>query len=207
MTNYSGLMITTILLISSFCIHGFETPLRRRIVNRVTVTNNSPTNSIVMSRKSLTLTELRMKDLDGIEEEGTVSSRRTLLKNLALVVGSSSSSLLSVSSVPRVAFAEEEVVVENAVEMKTFIDPQGMFALTLPKRFFALRRTSKGDLPDSKTGVGRRGSSIFTGGDMAKAEVVAVERYASCYNYYYDHYTIYEFFFRSFQNPIKTKQN
>jgi hypothetical protein len=31
-------------------------------------------------------------------------------------------------------------------------------------------------LPDPSSGQGRRGSSIFTAGNMAKAEVVAVER-------------------------------
>ena len=138
-----------------------------------------------------TLTDLQMKDKDEEEEERmSFLSRRTLLQNLALVT-TSASSIPCMMAFPNVALAEEEaaaVVVENAVEMKTFVDPQGMFALTLPKRFFALRRTSKGDLPDSKTGAGRRGSSIFTGGDMAKAEVVAVERYVSNNYYYYDYY-------------------
>ncbi|KAL3929451.1 MAG: hypothetical protein SGBAC_012204 [Bacillariaceae sp.] len=68
------------------------------------------------------------------------------------------------------AFAEE-------LEMKEFVDPQGLFSLRVPKPFYTLRRTQKGDLPDAKTGKGRRGSSIFTAGNMAKAEVVAVERY------------------------------
>lgn len=63
--------------------------------------------------------------------------------------------------------------------MKTFIDPLGLFVIIVPQRFFSLRRSAKGDLPDTKTGQGRRGSSIFTSGDMAKAEVVAIERYAS----------------------------
>jgi hypothetical protein len=64
-----------------------------------------------------------------------------------------------------------------AEEMKSFVDPQGLFALTVPKSFYTLRRTQKGDLPDAKTGKGRRGSSIFTAGNLAKAEVIAVERY------------------------------
>ena len=63
------------------------------------------------------------------------------------------------------------------LEMKDFVDPQGLFSLRVPKNFYTLRRTVKGDLPDAKTGKGRRGSSIFTAGNMAKAEVVAVERY------------------------------
>jgi hypothetical protein len=68
-----------------------------------------------------------------------------------------------------------------AEEMKSFIDPQGLFALTVPKSFYTLRRTQKGDLPDAKTGKGRRGSSIFTAGNMGKAEVIAVERYVRSY--------------------------
>jgi len=79
-------------------------------------------------------------------------------------------SLLFVDS----AFAEDSQA-PTSIEMKTFEDP--LFALSVPKSFFTLRRTQKGDLPDAKTGKGRRGSSIFTAGNMAKAEVIAVERY------------------------------
>lgn len=49
--------------------------------------------------------------------------------------------------------------------------------MDVPQRFFAIRRSAKGDLPDAKTGKGRRGGTIFTAGDMAKAEVIAVERF------------------------------
>jgi hypothetical protein len=68
-------------------------------------------------------------------------------------------------------------VLADELEMKIFVDPQGLFSLRVPKNFYTLRRTQKGDLPDAKTGKGRRGSSIFTAGNLAKAEVVAVERY------------------------------
>lgn len=74
---------------------------------------------------------------------------------------------------PTIVSADESV---SAVDMKNFVDPVGYFAISIPKTYFTLRRTAKGDLPDPKTGVGRRGSSIFTAGDMAKAELVAVER-------------------------------
>jgi hypothetical protein len=67
----------------------------------------------------------------------------------------------------------EDVVGAEQLEMKTFEDP--LFAVSVPKSFFTLRRTQKGDLPDAITGKGRRGSSIFTAGNMAKAEVIAVE--------------------------------
>ena len=63
------------------------------------------------------------------------------------------------------------------VPLKTFIDPEGLFALEVPQGYYTLRRKAKGDLPDEKTGAGRRGSSIFTAGNMAKAEVLAVERF------------------------------
>ena len=70
-----------------------------------------------------------------------------------------------------------EPVFAEDLEMKDFVDPQGLFSLRVPKGFYTLRRTQKGDLPDAKTGKGRRGSSIFTAGNMAKAEVIAVELY------------------------------
>eukprot|EP00555_Chaetoceros_dichaeta_P015087 CAMPEP_0198258978 /NCGR_PEP_ID=MMETSP1447-20131203/8277_1 /TAXON_ID=420782 /ORGANISM="Chaetoceros dichaeta, Strain CCMP1751" /LENGTH=232 /DNA_ID=CAMNT_0043946247 /DNA_START=375 /DNA_END=1073 /DNA_ORIENTATION=- len=77
---------------------------------------------------------------------------------------------------PKPALAADDTATAT-VEMKTFIDPKGLFVLNVPKRFFAIRRTVKGDLPNEETGEGRRGSSIFTAGDMSKAEVVAVERF------------------------------
>ena len=73
------------------------------------------------------------------------------------------------------AVAETAAATDAPVEMKLFTDES--FTLTLPKRFFALRRRAKGDLPDEKTGQGRRGSTLFNAGDLAKAEVIAVERF------------------------------
>lgn len=71
---------------------------------------------------------------------------------------------------------EEATPLLPAVDMKDFVDPVGYFEISVPKRFFAIRRSSKGDLPDDAKGQGRRGSSIFTAGDLTKLEVVAVER-------------------------------
>lgn len=73
------------------------------------------------------------------------------------------------------ATAQQEITATAPVSMKTFLDPAGLFVLNIPQRFFALRRSAKGDLPDKQTGTGRRGSTIFSAGDMAKAEVVSVE--------------------------------
>ena len=102
----------------------------------------------------------------------TKESRRNFLEKV--ITNTITISTAAAISTVAPSFASD---VEAPVEMKTFVDPKGLFALNVPKRFFAIRRTVKGDLPDEKTGKGRRGSSIFTAGDMAKAEVVAVERF------------------------------
>jgi hypothetical protein len=104
-------------------------------------------------------------------------NRRTFLHsiitNTAVTTWIGSSNLMPIS--PANAIVENNNVVVQ--DMKTFIDPKGLFIIQVPKRFFAIRRTVKGDLPDETTGKGRRGSSIFTAGDMAKAEVIAIERF------------------------------
>ena len=92
--------------------------------------------------------------------------RRTVFRKVAFVA--STACLVPFSIVPAAA--------GEAVDMKLFVDPLGLFLISTPSNYFRLRRSSKGDLPDSGTGKGRRGSSIFTAGDMGKAEVVAVER-------------------------------
>ena len=60
--------------------------------------------------------------------------------------------------------------------MEEYTDPYGFFRIDIPQGFYKIRRKNKGDLPDDKTGKGRRGSSIFTAGNLAKAEVIAIER-------------------------------
>lgn len=97
---------------------------------------------------------------------GATVDRRTLFRQVALVA--TTASLIPFSAAP--------VAAEDAIEMKLFVDPLGLFLISTPSNYFRLRRSSKGDLPDSDTGKGRRGSSIFTAGDMGKAEIVAVER-------------------------------
>lgn len=71
------------------------------------------------------------------------------------------------------SFAEDSST--RPILMKEFVDPQGYFSMRVPNDFYTIRRSSKGDLPDSK-GRGRRGSTIFTAGNMGKAELIAVER-------------------------------
>ncbi len=119
------------------------------------------------------------------------SSRRAWLTN-GLLVASTVTGVVGCGSamLPAVVWAENAdgtttttsttaaaAVAPTVPDMKDFVDPQGLFSLQVPQDFFTLRRTQKGDLPDAKTGQGRRGSSIFTAGNMAKAEVVAVERF------------------------------
>ena len=85
------------------------------------------------------------------------------------------SSDLLVAAIPKVALADD--LSAPPLDMTLFIDPKGLFSVIVPSRFFKLRRTDKGDLPNEKTGKGRRGSSIFTAGDLGKAEIIAIERY------------------------------
>jgi hypothetical protein len=105
--------------------------------------------------------------------ESTTATRRTMLTQ---ILGAAGAALL----LPKQVLADVDV---SSVEMKEFVDPYGIFSITVPTSFFTLRRTAKGDLPDEKTGKGRRGSSIFTAGNMAKAEVIAVERYVYAATY------------------------
>ena len=80
--------------------------------------------------------------------------------------------------IPTSAIASDSA---TTTALKEFRDPKGLFSIRVPSDFFTLRRSNKGDLPDEQTGAGRRGSSIFTAGNMAKAEVIAVERCVACF--------------------------
>ena len=107
------------------------------------------------------------------------SERRQFLSKIVSSTATATTGIIGFNAFhPSPSLAEDvaATATTNTIEMKTFLDPKGLFAINVPKRFFAIRRTVKGDLPDEATGKGRRGSSIFTAGDMAKAEVVAVER-------------------------------
>ncbi|KAK1743136.1 hypothetical protein QTG54_005757 [Skeletonema marinoi] len=115
----------------------------------------------------------RRNDDDG--EAILSNQRRHVLQSTAALA------LAGFSSLP--AFADEVAEAVTAppvvVPMKSFVDnaKPSLFSLDVPQRFFSIRRSAKGDLPDEKTGKGRRGGTIFTAGDMAKAEVIAVERF------------------------------
>jgi hypothetical protein len=98
-----------------------------------------------------------------------LTARRSILFQAAAGI-----SMLSYGGSAPLVYAE--TVGDTSIDMKTFLDPLGMFAINVPTRFFTIRRSAKGDLPDAK-GKGRRGSTIFSAGDMSKAEVVAIERF------------------------------
>lgn len=117
--------------------------------------------------------------------------RRRFLQSAAAItvaswVGNESSSSGSIPWRLPSAYAAEDTsapaaVVQTVVvapAMKRFVDNANpsYFVIDVPERFFTIRRSAKGDLPDAQTGQGRRGGTIFTAGDMSKAEVVAVER-------------------------------
>jgi hypothetical protein len=102
--------------------------------------------------------------------------RRKLFKNVA---ATASLIALGMPSHNRANAAEESLAdAIQAIPFKEFND--AMFSIRLPKSYFAIRRSAKGDLPDSNTGQGRRGATIFTGGDMQKAELIAIERCGCC---------------------------
>jgi len=136
-------------------------------------------NHPLWSSTSSTATTLKARREDSQDDgEMVMISRRDWMRH-GLTVGAIIGT--ATSSGPFLAHAEPtaglEASTSSPLEMKQFDDPQGVFSLRVPSNFFTLRRTQKGDLPDAKTGKGRRGSSIFTAGNMAKAEVIAVERF------------------------------
>lgn len=161
-----------------------QTSLIAALLSAATIINQSHafapprTSSIaieghISSHKTCLLNQ-RQNDDDG--EAILSNQRRRVLQSTAALT------LASFSSLP--AFADESVEAVAAappvvVPMKSFVDnaKPSLFSLDVPQRFFAIRRSAKGDLPDAKTGQGRRGGTIFTAGDMAKAEVIAVERF------------------------------
>ena len=105
-------------------------------------------------------------------DDGDYTSRRQLLCSVSKI---GSAMLVGIESLPHAALSDDTTT--TPIAMKTFVDPEGFFIINIPQRFFAIRRTNQGDLPNAATGSGRRGSSIFKAGDLAKAEVLAIERY------------------------------
>jgi len=106
-----------------------------------------------------------------------VHSRRSTFQKISRVSAASLALLSSSPTATKAIDVSSVAASPQPVEMKLFTDPQSLFVVNVPKRFYTLRRTAKGDMPDPKTGKGRRGGTIFTAGDMAKAEVIAIERY------------------------------
>jgi hypothetical protein len=124
--------------------------------------------------------EVKVNTFDVVKEEANRpldQQRRNIVAASFGIASSIAVASLGNPIVEATTAANAADIVANGVEMKSFIDPLGLFTVSLPTRFYNVRRTAKGDLPDEKTGKGRRGSSIFTAGDLAKTEVVAVERY------------------------------
>lgn len=113
-------------------------------------------------------------------EPTTMKSIKTISLQRRQFLHQSTAAISTAASILSPAYADDNVaILQEEVPMKLFVDNANpsLFAINVPQRFFAIRRTSKGDLPDAKTGKGRRGGTIFSAGDMAKAEVIAVERF------------------------------
>lgn len=119
-------------------------------------------------------------------KSNTISQRRKFLQSTAAITVASWTSGSNIIKSPIItpvspAYADVDVstAVVEEVPMKLFTDTANpsLFSINVPTRFFSIRRTFKYDLPDAKTGKGRRGGTIYSAGDMSKAEVIAVERY------------------------------
>ena len=135
------------------------------------------------SHHAVTPSFVQQNDDDG-DDILLFNQRRRIIKSTAALVLSPLATGLT--SLPAFALDDPvETVAQSTtkprveVPMKSFVDnaKPSLFSIDVPQRFFAIRRSAKGDLPDAKTGQGRRGGTIFTAGDMSKAEVIAVERF------------------------------
>ena len=140
------------------------------------------TYSLVVETYAFSFSEPKLKD-NVNTKSNTISQRRKFLQSTAAIaVASWTSGSIKSPIVTPVSPAYADVDVSTIVEevpMKLFTDTANpsLFAINVPTRFFSIRRTFKYDLPDAKTGKGRRGGTIYSAGDMSKAEVIAVERY------------------------------
>lgn len=86
--------------------------------------------------------------------DGNVIQRRRFLQSTAALTAASWAG--QSPSTPWLSPAAAEDAVAAEVPMKMFVDNANpsLFAIEVPKRFFAIRRSAKGDLPDAKTGKG-----------------------------------------------------
>lgn len=117
-------------------------------------------------------------------DDAIFNQRRRIIQSTAslvlapLVTGSTSLPVFALDDTVETV-AQSTTTPRAEVPMKSFVDnaKPSLFSIDVPQRFFAIRRSAKGDLPDATTGQGRRGGTIFTAGDMSKAEVIAVERF------------------------------
>lgn len=167
-TSLASALLSVVAIINRS--HGFAPPRSSSFEGHISSSSSS--------YEALTcLLNQRRNDHDGGEAAILSNQRRRVLQSTAALTTLSPFLANGFFSLPAVADDAAEVVVE--VPMKSFVDnaKPSLFSINVPQRFFSIRRSAKGDLPDSKTGQGRRGGTIFTSGDMAKAEVIAVERF------------------------------
>ena len=142
------------------------------------------TYSLVVETYAFGVSEPKLKD-NANTKSNTIYQRRKFLQSTAAITAASWTSGSNIKSPivtpvsPAYADVDVSTAVVEEVPMKLFVDTANpsLFSINVPTRFFSIRRTFKYDLPDAKTGKGRRGGTIYSAGDMSKAEVIAVERY------------------------------
>jgi hypothetical protein len=153
---------------------------------KVKPTLTSSSKFILLLQQQQDHHDLRCESSIMNRDHKTDNTRRTALfvpMSIAVAGLTHKSKTAAATSLTTTLLSDATITTTNtpleSVTMKTFIDPQGLFVMNIPQRYFAIRRTNQGDLPSTSTGSGRRGSSIFNAGDLSKAEVVAVERYVN----------------------------
>ena len=144
------------------------------------------TSAVICSLAAQSATAFGFTEQPASTHKNDVNTRRRFLQSTAALTvaswtssgGGGGNTKITTPWVSPASADESAVSAAVEVPMKLFVDTANpsYFAMEVPQRFFSIRRSAKGDLPDAKTGKGRRGGTIFTAGDMSKAEVIAVER-------------------------------
>lgn len=101
------------------------------------------------------------------------ATRRDIFKNIK--AASAASLVYAMNS--NIANAEETITLTKEDKMTLYNDPNGLFRLSIPKSYFIFRRPGN---PNNKGKTkSRKGSAIFTAGDIGKAEIVSIDRFTT----------------------------
>jgi len=134
-----------------------------------TVLKSSPLTLPLTSTTKLMLKAHKDKDKDKLNDSNiNHQTRREIMKSMQAVT---LSSILTLS--PSITNAAET----DKMAMTLYEDPNGLFKIRIPKGFFIFRRP--GNPTNKDKTKSRKGSSIFTSGDIGKAEIVSVDRFTT----------------------------